>query len=64
MILRVGLLVCLALTSVGVAFGQAKKPAPEAPACCKACTKGCPCGDSCISCDKACHKAPGCACKR
>lgn len=31
-------------------------------ACCKVCKAGKACGDSCISRDKACHKAPGCAC--
>lgn len=31
--------------------------------CCKMCTTGCPCGDSCISCERQCHKGPGCACK-
>jgi hypothetical protein len=35
--------------------------APERE-CCRHCTSGCPCGDSCISCAKTCHKAPGCAC--
>lgn len=30
--------------------------------CCKICHKGKACGDSCISRDKECHKAPGCAC--
>jgi hypothetical protein len=35
--------------------------APERE-CCRHCTSGCPCGDTCISCSKSCHKAPGCAC--
>ena len=30
--------------------------------CCKICRKGCACGNSCISCNKTCHKGPGCAC--
>ena len=34
----------------------------EAPTCCKVCRKGCACGDSCIACEKKCHKGPGCAC--
>ncbi|MCR8547138.1 hypothetical protein M4578_04820 [Salipiger sp. P9] len=34
----------------------------EPAACCKLCRKGKACGDSCISRDKVCHKAPGCAC--
>jgi hypothetical protein len=34
----------------------------DAPTCCKVCRKGCACGDSCISCEKKCHKGPGCAC--
>ena len=33
-----------------------------AKTCCKVCSKGKPCGNSCISRDKTCHKAPGCAC--
>lgn len=37
---------------------------PPPKACCKTCTPGKSkaCGDSCISLDKTCHKAPGCAC--
>lgn len=36
---------------------------PANPAsCCKVCRKGKPCGDSCISQNYSCHKAPGCAC--
>ncbi len=31
-------------------------------ACCKTCRKGKACGDSCISRDKSCSKAAGCAC--
>lgn len=31
-------------------------------ACCKVCTGSQACGDSCISRNKSCHKAPGCAC--
>lgn len=31
-------------------------------ACCKVCSRGCACGDSCISCEKQCHRGPGCAC--
>lgn len=30
--------------------------------CCKHCSAGKACGDSCISRDKTCHKASGCAC--
>lgn len=30
--------------------------------CCKTCSAGKACGDSCISREKRCHKAPGCAC--
>ena len=30
--------------------------------CCKTCSKGKACGDSCISRDKKCSKAAGCAC--
>lgn len=30
--------------------------------CCKTCSAGQACGDSCISREKRCHKAPGCAC--
>ena len=30
--------------------------------CCKVCSKGRACGNSCISVNKICHKAPGCAC--
>lgn len=30
--------------------------------CCKICRRGCACGNSCISCDKECHKPFGCAC--
>ncbi|HSC87553.1 MAG TPA: hypothetical protein VLC09_09800 [Polyangiaceae bacterium] len=33
-----------------------------AAACCKVCSAGKACGDSCISRQKTCHKAPGCAC--
>jgi hypothetical protein len=30
--------------------------------CCKTCSKGKACGNSCISREDTCHKAPGCAC--
>ncbi len=30
--------------------------------CCKHCSKGKACGDGCISIDKECHQAAGCAC--
>lgn len=30
--------------------------------CCKHCGKGKPCGNTCISRNKTCHTAPGCAC--
>lgn len=33
-----------------------------APKCCRICKSGKACGDSCISKDSTCHKAPGCAC--
>ncbi len=36
--------------------------AEETRTCCKVCSAGKPCGDGCIASDKACHKAPGCAC--
>jgi beta-lactamase superfamily II metal-dependent hydrolase len=32
------------------------------PACCRVCTTGKACGNSCISRDKQCHQAAGCAC--
>ncbi len=57
------------LLGVGPSYTQADqppneqtRPAPPPVPCCKHCTKGCPCGNSCISCQKVCHKPPGCAC--
>jgi len=40
-------------------------PAPQTYApvgCCMICSKGQACGDSCISRNSVCHRAPGCAC--
>lgn len=33
-----------------------------AAGCCRYCTNSCACGNSCISCSKACNVGPGCAC--
>jgi uncharacterized protein YraI len=47
-----------------VVVEQPASTATSAPAvaCCKVCRAGKACGDSCISADKTCDKAPGCAC--
>jgi hypothetical protein len=52
----------LCAAGAGFTGGRLAVSPATAAACCKICTKGCACGDSCISCDKVCHKGPGCAC--
>jgi hypothetical protein len=37
-------------------------PTPVALSCCKVCTVGKACGNTCISRNKTCHVAAGCAC--
>lgn len=35
---------------------------PAQNTCCRTCRQGKACGDTCISIDRTCHRAPGCAC--
>jgi len=43
-------------------FGTAEQTPILKAACCKICRKGKACGDSCISRERNCSKARGCAC--